>query len=141
MKVDGTCHCGFIAIEAEVDPEKVSVCHCTDCQSGTGSAFRVSVPTPGAAFKMEGEPALYVKTAESGNKRAQAFCPKCGSPIFSTAPGDGPKDFYMLRVGILRQRDELTPKRQIWWRSAQPWVTELDGLPKMETQQGTSHLR
>ena len=46
MKITGGCHCGAITYEAEVDPGKVSVCHCTDCQTLTGSAFRVSaVPT------------------------------------------------------------------------------------------------
>jgi hypothetical protein len=79
MKVDGACHCGFIKVEAEVDPEAVTICHCTDCQTGTGSAFRVSVPVAGAAFKMAGEPTGYLKTtADSGNPRVQAFCPKCG---------------------------------------------------------------
>jgi hypothetical protein len=77
MKVDGACHCSFIAIEAEVDPENVTICHCTDCQIGTGTAFRVSVPAPGKTFKMTGQPAIYLKTtAESGNPRAQGFCPK-----------------------------------------------------------------
>ena len=46
MKVTGACHCGAITIEGEADPEKVNICHCTDCQTGTGSAFRVSVPIP-----------------------------------------------------------------------------------------------
>jgi hypothetical protein len=141
MKVDGGCHCGFITIEAEVDPEKVTICHCTDCQSASGSAFRVSIPAPGGTFKVTGQPGIYVKTAESGNRRAQAFCPKCASPIYSTAPGDGPQDSYMLRVGILRQRDQLVPKRQIWFRSAQRWVAGLGDIPSVETQQGTAHLR
>lgn len=141
MRVDGTCHCGFIVIEAEVDPEKAIVCHCTDCQSATGSAFRVAIPAAGKTFKMKGEPAIYVKTADSGNKRAQAFCPKCGSPMYSTSPGDGPKDSYMLRVGVLRQRDQLVPRRQIWCRSAQSWLTALSDLPRDETQADTSHLR
>jgi len=141
VKVHGGCHCGFINVEAEIDPDKVTICHCTDCQSATGSAFRVSVPTPGDAFKVTGKPTHYEKTAESGNRRTQAFCPKCGSPIYSTTPGDGPKDSYMLRVGILRERGQLSPKRQIWARSAQSWVNSLDMLPKTETQQGTSHLR
>ena len=52
MKIDGACHCGYIRIEAEADPEKTTICHCTDCQTGTGSAFRVSVPVSGASFKM-----------------------------------------------------------------------------------------
>ena len=47
MKVEGACLCGYIAIEGEVDPDKVTVCHCTDCQTSSGSAFRVSIPVPG----------------------------------------------------------------------------------------------
>lgn len=27
MKIDGGCHCGAITYEAEVDPEKTSICH------------------------------------------------------------------------------------------------------------------
>ena len=134
MKVHGSCHCGFIAFEAEADPDKVSICHCTDCQASTGSTFRTNVPVAGASLKMlSGEPTIYVKTtAESGNPRAQAFCPKCGSPIYSTTPGAGVQAFYMLRVGILRERDQLAPKRQNWFRSAQPWLAALTSLPSNE---------
>jgi hypothetical protein len=142
MKVEGACQCGSITIAGEVDPERVTICHCTDCQTGTGSAFRVSVPVSGRALKMTGQPAIYVKTtAENGNPRAQAFCPKCGTPIYSTTPGNGPQESYMVRVGILQQRDRLTPRRQIWFRSAQSWITGVAGLPKDEKQVGTSHLR
>ena len=135
MKVDGACACGAIKIEAEADPEKVQVCHCTDCQTATGTAFRVSIPVPGATLRMTGQPATYGKTtAESGRPRVQAFCGNCGTPIYSTSPGDGIQSSYTLRVGILRQRDQLTPRRQIWWRSARPWVTQLTALPKAEKQ-------
>ena len=123
MKIDGACHCGYIKIEGEADPEKTTICHCTDCQTQTGTAFRVSIPVSGATFRMTGQPATYVKTtAESGNPRVQAFCPRCGTPIYSTTPGEGPQPSYTVRVGILRQRDQFVPKRQIWARSAQPWV-------------------
>src|SRR5690242_10284907 len=100
MKIDGACHCGHITIEAEADPEKTTICHCSDCQTGTGSAFRVSVPVEGAALRVSGQPTTYLKTtAESGNPRAQAFCPRCGTPIYSTSPGEGQQASYMLRVG------------------------------------------
>jgi hypothetical protein len=135
MKVDGACHCGFITIEGEADPDKVAICHCTDCQTSTGTAFRISVPVPGAAFKMTGQPSTYLKTtADSGKPRRQAFCPRCGSPIYSTTPGDGVQPSYTVRVGLLRQRDQLPPQKQIWWRSARPWVTGLDNVPKAEKQ-------
>jgi hypothetical protein len=134
MRLDGSCHCGYITFEAEADPDKTTICHCTDCQTSTGTAFRTNIPVPGNSFRMlSGEPTIYVKTtAESGNPRAQAFCPKCGSPIYSTTPGDGPKPSYMVRVGVLRQRDQLVPKLQNWWRSARPWVTGLDSIRRNE---------
>jgi hypothetical protein len=135
MRIDGGCHCGFITIEGEADPEKTQICHCTDCQTGTGSAFRISIPVPGTSFKMTGQPTAYLKTtSDSGRPRVQAFCPKCGSPIYSTTPGDGVQPSYTVRVGLLRQRDQLAPRRQQWFRSARPWVTELASVPKSEKQ-------
>jgi hypothetical protein len=135
MKIDGKCHCGFITVEGEADPEKTQICHCTDCQTSTGTAFRVSIPVPGATLKITGQPAIYVKTtADSGKPRVQAFCPKCGSPIYSTTPGKGVQPSYTVRVGILRQRDQLTPQRQNWFRSARPWIMNLAAVPKNERQ-------
>jgi hypothetical protein len=135
MKIDGACHCGYITIEGEADPDKVNICHCTDCQAGTGSAFRVSVPVPGTAFRMTGEPTAYVKTtADSGNPRVQAFCPRCGSPIYSTSPGEGVQPSYMVRVGILRQRRVFMPKKQNWFRSSLPWLGGMDTVHKNEKQ-------
>jgi hypothetical protein len=128
MHIDGQCHCGAIAWEAEVDPDKASVCHCTDCQSFSGSPFRASVPAKAEDFRFtRGAPRIYVKTADSGNPRAQAFCGDCGSPIWSGAPENSP--VYMLRLGAVRQRAEITPRRQIWCASAVPWAQDVSGLP------------
>lgn len=126
MKVDGRCHCGNITYTAEIDPETVAICHCTDCQTLSGSAFRTIVPGPAKGFELRsGTLKIYVKTAESGNPRAQAFCPDCGTPIYSAAPKDPP--FYSLRVGAIVQRGELKPKAQSWCRSALGWLPELGG--------------
>jgi hypothetical protein len=136
MRIDGSCQCGHITFEGEADPEKTWVCHCTDCQAGTGTAFRVNVPVPGASFKLKsGTPTVFIKTtADSGTPRAQAFCPTCGSPIYSTTVGDGPKQSYTVRIGLLRQRAQFHPRKQNWFRSALPWLTGLAGLPKNEKQ-------
>ncbi|MGZ8156482.1 MAG: GFA family protein [Burkholderiales bacterium] len=129
MHIDGACHCGSIRFEAEVDPEKVGICHCTDCQTLTGSAYRVTVPAERGTFKLlSGEPRIYVKTAESGTKRAHGFCPNCGTPIYSTSPSE-PRD-YGIRVGTVRQRAELNPRKQSWFRSAMGWALNLELLPR-----------
>ncbi len=134
MKIDGGCHCGDITYEAEIDPEKVGICHCTDCQALSGTAFRTVVLVPGEAFRLlSGEPKIYVKTGDSGAKREQAFCPECGSAIYATAAGDGPK-VYNIRLGTARQRGELPPKIQYWFRSALPWLSDLDSVAKSEKQ-------
>jgi hypothetical protein len=41
---------------------------------------------------------------------------------------------YIVRVGLLKQRDQLQPRRQIWWRSARDWVEGLGGIRKLEKQ-------
>lgn len=133
MLVDGKCHCGRISYTAEIDPAKVGLCHCTDCQTMSGSAFRIIVPAPAATFKMlSGEPKTYVKTAESGSRRVQAFCGDCSTPIYSAAESNPP--VYVLRAGAIRQRSELQPTKQSWFRSAQPWVMQLRDIHQIPTQ-------
>jgi hypothetical protein len=134
MKIDGGCFCGAIAYEAEVDPDRTSICHCTDCQQLTGTAFRLTVPAPEADYRItRGTPKVFVKTAASGVKRAQAFCPECGSPLYATSVGEGPK-VYGIRAGTARQRDQLVPRRQIWHGSKLEWLPEFDGMATIEGQ-------
>lgn len=134
MKIDGACHCGAITYEAEIDPGGVRLCHCTDCQTLSGSAFRVVVAAADGSFTLlSGQPKFYVKTAESGAKRAQAFCPDCGTHIYATSVGDGPKT-YGLRVGTIRQRAELRPARQYWCRSALGWAMDLRAVTQFDEQ-------
>jgi hypothetical protein len=125
MQVTGACHCGAIRYEAKVDPNAVSVCHCSDCQILTGCAFRISVPAePGSFRLLAGSPRIYEKTADSGRVREQAFCERCGSPIYATSPGPEPR-IYNVRVGTMNERQQLRPSRQIWYRSRLAWLPEI----------------
>ncbi len=134
MKIDGGCHCGHITYEAEVDPEKVVICNCTDCQTLSGSAFRTVAFSDEGTFKLlSGKLKSYVKTGDSGNQRAQAFCPECGSPIYAAAVGEDVK-VHGIRVGTTRQRDALIPKRQIWASSAHAWTDDIASLPSTDKQ-------
>ena len=131
MHVDGTCHCGHITYRAEVDPGKVIACHCTDCQVMSSSAFRLVVLAEKGSFRLlSGEPTVYIKTADSGRKRAHWFCPRCGTPLYATPPGENPEQHYGLRVGSIRQRAQLRPSRQLWCQSGFAWIGELDEIPR-----------
>lgn len=134
MKIDGRCHCGAITYQAEVDAAKVGICNCTDCQSLSGSAFRTIALSETGSFKLlTGSPKIYVKTGDSGAQREQSFCPDCGSPIYSAAPGAGPK-VHSIRLGTVTQRNELMPRFQIWHQSAHSWLDAISSIPAKEKQ-------
>ena len=134
MKIEGGCYCGRIKYRAEADPEKVEICHCSDCQTLSGSAYRTAVPVDADSFELLcGTPSLYQKTAEDGSIRLQAFCPDCGSPLYS-APPEGERGYFGIRVGTTRQRDRLIPKNQYWFRSAQPWTQDLSNMTRVEKE-------
>ena len=134
MKVDGACHCGEIRFEAEVDPQSCYICHCTDCQHFSGGPFRTVVFAPGDKLTLlSGTPRTYVKTAESGNRRIQAFCGTCGTSFYSCSADAEKPDSYALRLGIIRQHADFTPLGQNWHRSAPAWLDHLKDIPANET--------
>lgn len=134
MHITGGCHCGAIRYEADIDEETVFLCHCTDCQIMSGTAYRTVVRVPESDFRLTaGSLKVYVKTAESGRGRAMNFCADCGTHIYATSVDDGPKAFG-LRVGTADQRADLRPSGQWWHRSALDWIGGVDDLPAHETQ-------
>jgi hypothetical protein len=133
MHIDGGCHCGKVCYEADIDPEKVILCHCTDCQVISGTAFRTVVFLPESKFNLlQGSLKTYIKTADSGNKRAMSFCAECGTHIHATSVGGDDDRVLGLRVGTTRQRRELRPGKQYWCRSALDWVGDLGAIERVE---------
>jgi hypothetical protein len=91
------------------------------------------VRAPAASFSLKsGAPKTYIKTAESGTRRAHAFCPDCGTPLYAVGLKDPP--FYSLRLGAIKERAALMPSEQIWCRSALPWSADLHGIAKHERE-------
>ena len=105
------------------------VCHCVDCQVFSGALteqlFFAKVKTLKLKVKV-GRKSTSRTTAESGNKRIQAFCGECGSHLYGC---DLDRNGYNVRIGCLDQRDSLSPVKHIFGTSAQKWVHNLDGCP------------
>ena len=134
MNIDGTCLCGQIKFEAIIDPEKTTICHCTDCQINSVTAFGYVVGAINDSFNLlKGELSFYIKLADSGAKRELAFCGKCGTRIYAK-PENGESGFFGLRVGTIRQRQSLHPKRQVCKKSCLDWVQDIKMEQTFETQ-------
>ena len=125
--IDGACHCGQVRFTALIDPARVMVCHCTDCQVMSGAPFRAVVAAQPEGMAAQGETRQYIKVAASGRRRAQVFCSTCATPLWATDPdAPGPR---IIRLGCVRQRAALAPAVQIWQQSALPWVAGLAQVP------------
>jgi hypothetical protein len=98
----------------------------------SGAPLRAVIITrPSTFVLLSGKPTEYRKTADSGNVRVQGFCPQCGTALYATSVGDEPKA-YNVRLGSLRQRNQLVPRRQIFVRSQQAWVNDLTSIVKFD---------
>ena len=134
MNIDGACHCGQVRFTALIDPQRVMACHCTDCQTLSGAPFRAVVATRVEHFHLQGQVKQYVKVAQSGNRRAQVFCPECATPLYATAPENATS--VIIRLGCVRQRDQLPPQVQIWQHSELAWVKDFAGVKGTPDQSG-----
>jgi hypothetical protein len=134
-KLDGRCMCGSVSYSCDAEPIVTALCHCKECQRQTGTAFSIVVGVPDDALRVDGELATVTTVAEaSGGATERSFCPACGSPIVSRSPGT-PGVAY-LKAGTLEDTSWLEPQAEVWGRSAQPWVAEVEGRPRIHTVPG-----
>ncbi|HWI29170.1 MAG TPA: GFA family protein [Stellaceae bacterium] len=125
--IEGGCLCGQARYHADVEPAFVGVCHCTDCQRYSGSAFATVVALPAPALTVTGRLKTFTKEGDSGKPMHRRFCPECGSGVVEEAealPG-----IAMINAGTLDDRSWLNPASAIYCDSAQHWV-QLGGEMK-----------
>ena len=80
---EGGCLCGEVRFVADVDPMRVTVCHCRFCQRTTGSAYMVQPVFAKADFHVTaGTPKTYDVISEGSGKRISIhFCGTCGARV------------------------------------------------------------
>lgn len=125
--IEGGCLCGRVRYSADAEPAFAGVCHCTDCQKFSGSAFATVVGVPASALKVAGALKTFTKAGDSGQSMHRRFCPECGSGVMDEA--DALPGIVMLNAGTLDDRSWVKPLSQVYCDSAQPWV-QLGGEMK-----------
>jgi len=131
-QIVGGCLCGKVRYSAGGDPAFVGICHCTDCQKFSGSAFSVVVAVAKPAVSIEGAVSTYEKIGDTGKTVRRTFCPFCGSCI--TDEADALPGLVMFGAGTLDDPSWVKPATEIFCDSAQPWVKldcALQSFPKM----------
>src|SRR5277367_6344833 len=123
----GGCACGAVRFRITGPLLGVGACHCTDCQkaSGGGPNYVALAPT-GALEVTRGEARLYRTRGDSGGEASRAFCPECGTPLWSV-PAHQP--FTPVKLGALDDSADLAPGMHIYVASAPRWQAIPEGLP------------
>jgi hypothetical protein len=123
----GGCACGAIRFKISAPLAGVGVCHCTDCQKASGGPPNYVALVPTTSFEVtKGEAKIYVSKNDSGSNSGRAFCPDCGSPLWSMLT-DAP--LATVKLGALDDSSELSPSLHLYVASAPPWHLMHPGLP------------
>jgi hypothetical protein len=125
--LSGACYCRAVTYEVADAFEYAYICHCSDCQRTTGSAFK---PFAGIAVEhlslTSGREGI-VKLGDEANHNA--FCTKCGSLLYSVVRGG---KYVHVTLGTLLEQPTKTPGAHIFVRSKAPWHVIGDGLPQFQ---------
>jgi len=117
----GGCQCGKIRYVVKAEPVTLYICHCSECQKQTASAFAMSLTVRSDEFEvMEGSLKEWCRPSDSGATVFCRFCPVCGTRIVHGK--DTRPEYINVKPGTLDDTSWLRPVAQIWTSRAQPWV-------------------
>ncbi len=130
---EGGCQCGAVRYRVEGDPVSVGICHCTQCQRQSGSAFGMSFIVPKEAFQLSsGRLKTFTRTSDSGRPVVCAFCPECGTRIYhETRWLDG---VLNIKPGTFDDTSFLRPTGQVWTAKKQGWLDISSAIRAFEGQ-------
>lgn len=116
----GGCECGAVRYAISGDPIVIYACHCTICQTQSGSAFGLAMRIHAGDFQIsKGRLKSFQRTAKSGQVFTNSFCPECGTRIHHQA--SKATNHLSLKPGTLDDTSWLKPTHHVFARSAQPW--------------------
>jgi hypothetical protein len=119
--LEGQCQCGEVKYRVVGTPVTLFVCHCTECQRQSSSAFGMALWVRDAEVQLSGgELKEWIRTTPSGRNMACSFCPICGTRLFHKMLGQS--QFMSIKPGTLNNTALLEPAGHIWTKSKQPWV-------------------
>lgn len=117
----GQCQCGSVQYRVVGASATLFVCHCTDCQRQSASAFGMALWIRGAELSLlSGGTHEWVRSLPLGRRMSCRFCPACGTRLFHQVLGQG--EFMSIKPGTLSKPLESEPVAHIWTVSKQPWV-------------------
>ncbi len=130
---EGGCQCGSVRYGVTGEPKTVVVCHCSECQRQTGSAFGMYVLFAKNQFTLKsGTLKTFSRVADSGRPMHSHFCPDCGTQIYQEK--EPSSTIVIVTAGSLDDASSWRPSSQLWTRSKHPWLELPADIRSFEVQ-------
>lgn len=108
----GSCRCGRVRFSVTGEPDRVGICHCTDCRQESGSAFTYFGVWPESGFETSGPTETF---------EGRRFCPTCGSRLFAVGVGEAE-----IKLGALHEAPvHISPTYELWVKRREPWLSAI----------------
>ena len=131
-RLEGGCACGEVRYRLAGPPLFVHCCHCTACQTETGTAFVINALYVAEEVEtLAGAPEPVMTPSESGMGQQIWRCPTCRVALWSNYRG-ARDTVRFVRAGTLDEPGALTPDVHIYTRSKLPWVRLPEGARAFE---------
>ncbi|MBJ6121021.1 GFA family protein [Sphingomonas mollis] len=119
--IAGGCRCGAVRYKVARDTLPAAyACHCTDCQTWSGSAFSMQFFMAADALAVEGAVTEYGFVNPMRRFSVQRFCLTCHTRLYNT--NDARPWLVNIRAGTLDDSARIDVPLHIWTRSRQPWL-------------------
>jgi hypothetical protein len=132
MAITGGCQCGAVRYELSAPPDRVSICHCRDCQLSAGAPMVAWAVMPAGNLQItQGEPAVF----NSSGDALRRFCPVCGTGLFyvneTFLPG-----LVDVQAITLDDPSAFPPGAQVQTAERQDWAAHIHALPAFRRYPG-----
>jgi hypothetical protein len=133
--ITGSCLCKRIQYTLTGTDKGPVLCHCSNCQKTTGSAFANNHRFTRAEINFSAGsnvPKSYKDSNTiSGNTLTRFFCGDCGSPIYLT--NEKFKGLVILYSGALDDNGvkSVSPKGELFTHNRRGWFPGVEGAAKL----------
>jgi hypothetical protein len=132
MAITGGCQCGAVRYELSAPPDRVSICHCRDCQLSAGAPMVAWAVMPAGNLRItQDEPAVF----NSSGDALRRFCRVCGTGLFYAN-----ETFLLGLVDVQAITPDdpsaFPPGAQVQTAEQQHWAARIHALPAFRRYPG-----
>ena len=129
---EGGCRCGAIRYEVSGEAAHHALCHCRDCQMGSGAPMVAWLAVQADNFRVtQGEAVAFNGSGAS----IRHFCGNCGTPLYFINEEQLPGLVDVQSV-TLDDPDAFAPGAQIQTAESRSWMADLSDMPRFARYPG-----